>query len=87
MYSVQCSTVQYGYSTVQYSMVTVQYSTVGYSTVRLEYSTVQYSDDDDCRTGSLHLGLCIRALCAPHWNSFLPSSPEALRTYRHERPL
>jgi hypothetical protein len=25
----------------------------------------------------LHLGPCIRALCAPHWNSFLPSSPEA----------
>jgi hypothetical protein len=39
----------------------------------------------DCRTGSLHLGPCIRALCAPHWNSFLPSSPEALRTYRRER--
>jgi hypothetical protein len=30
---------------------------------------------------------CIRALCAPHWNSFLPSSPEALRTHRRERPL
>jgi hypothetical protein len=41
----------------------------------------------DCRTGSLHLGPCIRALCAPHWNSFLPSSTEALRTYRRERPL
>jgi hypothetical protein len=41
----------------------------------------------DCRTGSLHLGRCIRALCAPHWNSFLPSSPEALRTHRRERPL
>jgi hypothetical protein len=39
------------------------------------------------RTGSLHLGPCIRALCAPHWNSFLQSSPEALRTYRRERPL
>jgi hypothetical protein len=35
----------------------------------------------------LHLGPCIRALCAPHWNSFLPSSPEALRTYRREKPL
>jgi hypothetical protein len=23
----------------------------------------------------------------PHWNSFLPSSPEALRTHRCERPL
>jgi hypothetical protein len=22
--------------------------------------------DVDCRTGSLHLGPCIRALCAPH---------------------
>jgi hypothetical protein len=43
--------------------------------------------DVDCRTGSLHLGPCIRALCAPHWHSFLPSSPEALRTYRRERPL
>jgi hypothetical protein len=43
--------------------------------------------DVDCRTGSLHRGPCIRALCAPHWNSFLPSSPEALRTYRRERPL
>jgi hypothetical protein len=41
----------------------------------------------DCRTGFLHLGPCIRALCAPHWNSFLPSSPEALRTYRREEPL
>jgi hypothetical protein len=41
----------------------------------------------DCRTGSLQLGLCIRALCAPHWNSFLPSSPEALRTNRRERLL
>jgi hypothetical protein len=41
----------------------------------------------DCRTGSLHLGPCIRALCAPHWNSFLPSSPEGLRTYWRERPL
>jgi hypothetical protein len=41
----------------------------------------------DCRTGSLHLGPCIRALCAPHWNSFLPPSPEALRTYRRKRPL
>jgi hypothetical protein len=41
----------------------------------------------DCRTGSLHLGPCIRALCAPHWNSFLPSSPGTLRTYRRERPL
>jgi hypothetical protein len=28
-----------------------------------------------------------RVLCAPHWNSILPSSPEALRTYRRERPL
>jgi hypothetical protein len=36
----------------------------------------------DCRTGSLHLGPCRRALCVPQWNSFLPSSPEALRTYR-----
>jgi hypothetical protein len=43
--------------------------------------------DVDYRTGSLHLGPFIRALCAPHWNSFLPSSPEALRTYRCERPL
>jgi hypothetical protein len=43
--------------------------------------------DVDCRTGSLHLGPCIRALCAPYWNSFLPSSPDALRTYRRERPL
>jgi hypothetical protein len=34
-----------------------------------------------------HLGPCIRALCAPHWNSFLPSSPEALLTHRRERPL
>jgi hypothetical protein len=25
------------------------------------------------RTGSLHLGPCIRALCAPHCNSFLPA--------------
>jgi hypothetical protein len=41
----------------------------------------------DCRTGSLHLGPCIRALCAPHWNSFLPSSTEALRTHQRERPL
>jgi hypothetical protein len=41
----------------------------------------------DCRTGSLHLGPCTRALCAPHWNSFLPSFPEALRTYLRERPL
>jgi hypothetical protein len=32
----------------------------------------------DCRTVSLHLG---------PWNSFLPSSPKALRTYRRERPL
>jgi hypothetical protein len=35
----------------------------------------------------LHLGPCILALCAPHWNSFLLSSPEALHTYRRERPL
>jgi hypothetical protein len=41
----------------------------------------------DCRTGSMHLGPCIRALCAPHWNTFLPSSPEALRTFRRESPL
>jgi hypothetical protein len=40
--------------------------------------------DVDCRTGSLHLGPCIRAICAPNWNSFLPSSPEAPRTYRRE---
>jgi hypothetical protein len=39
------------------------------------------------RTGLLHLGPCIRALCAPHWNSFLPSSPEALRSHQCERPL
>jgi hypothetical protein len=43
--------------------------------------------DVDCRTGSLDLGPCIRALCAPHLNSFLPSSPEVLRTYRRERLL
>jgi hypothetical protein len=41
----------------------------------------------DRRTGSLHLGPFIRALYAPHWNSFLPSSPEALRTYRRDRPV
>jgi hypothetical protein len=45
------------------------------------------TDQIDCRTGSLHLGPCIQALCAPHWNSFLPSSPEALHTYQRERPL
>jgi hypothetical protein len=39
------------------------------------------------RTGSLHLGPCIRALCSPHRNSSLLSSPEALRTSRRERPL
>jgi hypothetical protein len=44
-------------------------------------------DDVDGCTGSLHLGPYIRALCAPHWNSFLPSSREALCTHRRERPL
>jgi hypothetical protein len=37
------------------------------------------------RTVSLHLDPCIRALCAPQWNSFLPSSSEALHTYRREK--
>jgi hypothetical protein len=57
------------------------------SLYRLSYAGPSYTVDVDCRTGSLHLGPYIRALCVPHWNSFLPSSPEALRTYRRERPL
>jgi hypothetical protein len=51
------------------------------------YVDLDVDVDVDCRTGSLHLGPCIRALCAPHWNSFPPPSPEALRTHRRERPL
>jgi hypothetical protein len=57
------------------------------------FEAEEWSDDDPregyCRLshGFIEPGLCIRALCAPHWNSFLPSSPEALRTYRRERPL
>jgi hypothetical protein len=53
----------------------------------MEMLTVVWNQGVDCRTGLLHLGPCIRALCAPYWNRFLPSSPEALRTYRRERPL
>jgi hypothetical protein len=33
------------------------------------------------RTGSLHLGPCIRALCAPHWNSFVYSFTFTLNTF------
>jgi hypothetical protein len=64
-------------------------SNLEWDTSPLKGSTVQiaWSLALDCCMGSLHLGPCIQALCAPHWNSFFLSSPEALRTYQHERPL
>jgi hypothetical protein len=56
--------------------------TPGYKCEAISFVVMYHSQlllVDDGRTGSLHLGPCIRALCAPHWNLQRHSAPTGSR--------